>query len=112
MATAPPQAQAGLETPLPSKETLLQAARIAQQSDRPIQLDYYADSYFEKAVIGEDKQTKEKVLLKSQDEYTSVISKIYKSEQDYLILTENSLYVVSGKIKKREILASQLTQTE
>ncbi len=105
-ATAAPS----LETPLPSAQVMMQAARLAQQLDRPIQLDYYADSASKKAVIGEDPDTKDKLLVKSNEEYTSLIQKIYKVAEDYLVLTENSIYVVSGKVEKRKIQASALLQ--
>jgi hypothetical protein len=111
MATPPPSSApptGSLETPLPSVQTLLQAAKIAQQLDRPILLDYYADSCIKKAVIGEDPDTKEKILIKSNDEYTSLIQKIYKTDTDYLVLTENSIYIVSVKIEKRKINTSTL----
>lgn len=101
-----------IETPLPSAQTLIQAAKIAQQLDRPILLDYYADSCIKKAVIGEDPDTKEKVLIKSNDEYTSLIQKIYKTDTDYLVLTENSIYIVSVKIEKRKINTSTLIAQE
>jgi hypothetical protein len=101
-----------IETPLPSAQTLIQAAKIAQQLDRPILLDYYADSCIKKAVIGEDPDTKEKVLIKSNDEYTSLIQKIYKTDTDYLVLTENSIYIVSVKIEKRKINTSTLIAHE
>jgi hypothetical protein len=97
-----------LETPLPSTQVLLQAAKLAQQLDRPIQLDYYAETFSGKAVIGEDQDTKEKLLVKSNEEYTSLIQKIYKVAEDYLVLTENSIYIISGKVQKRKIQASTL----
>jgi len=104
----PAQPIQSLETPLPSAQVLLQAAKLAQQLDRPIQLDYYADTFSKKAVIGEDQETKDKLLVKSNDEYTSLIQKIYKVAEDYLILTENSIYIVSGKVEKRRIQAASL----
>jgi hypothetical protein len=105
--TAPAQPPAQ-ELPLPSAQVLLQAAKLAQQLDRPIQLDYFADTFSGKAVIGEDQETKDKLLVKSNDEYTSLIQKIYKVSDDYLILTENSIYLVSGKVQKRKIQAAAL----
>ena len=39
----------------------------------------------------------------SDDEYTSPISKIYKIEGEYIIVTENSLYIVSADISTRKI---------
>ncbi len=113
MATSVPNtAAAPLETPLPSKEVLVSAAKLAQQLDRPIQLDYYADTFNNKAVIGEDQETKDKLLVKNNEEYTSLIQKIYKVESDYLVLTENSIYIVSGKVQKRRIQASSLLSSE
>lgn len=111
MATSAQQ-PAALETPLPSAQALLQAVRFAQQYDRPIQLDYYADSCIKKAVVGEDQDTKDKILIKSNEEYTSLIQKIYKTGDDLLVLTENSIYIVSGKIEKRKIQTSSLVAHE
>lgn len=106
------QTQQVAESPLPSPQVLLQAAKLAQQLDRPIQLDYYAETYSGKAVIGEDQDTKDKLLVKSNEEYTSLIQKIYKVSEDYLILTENSIYIVSGKVQKRKIQAASLLSAE
>lgn len=96
------------ELPLPSAQTLMQAAKLAQKEDRPIQLDYYADTFLGKAFMGEDQETKEKMLVKSADEYTSLIQKIYKVGDDFLVMSENSIYIVSGKVQKRKIQASSL----
>jgi hypothetical protein len=97
-----------LETPLPSAQTLLQAARQAQAMDRPILLDYYADSFFGKAVIGEDPETKDKLLVKSPEEFTSLIQKIFKVGDDYLVHTENSIYIISARIGKKRLATAQL----
>jgi len=88
---------------LPSTAALLQAARLAIQQDKPIQLDYHVHSANAKAFLGEDPDTKEKVLVKSKEEFTSLVQKLYKVGDDYLILTENSIYIVSGKIQKRKV---------
>jgi hypothetical protein len=106
------QPTASLETPLPSAQVLVQAAKLAQQLDKPIQLDYYADSIIKKAVIGEDQETKEKIIIKNNEEYTSLIKKIYKVVDDYIVMTENSIYIISAKIEKRKIQTSQLISNE
>jgi hypothetical protein len=103
---------ASLETPLPSATALLHAARQAQLMDRPILLDYYADSFNRKAVIGEDPETKDKLLIKSPEEFTSLIQKILKAGDDYLVLTENSIYIISSRIGKRSLATSQLLAGE
>ena len=65
-------------------------------------LDYWTDSHDGKIVIGV-RENGEKLLVKNEDEYTSPISKIYKVDQEYIIITENSLYLVSSKISTRRI---------
>jgi len=93
---------------VPSATTLLNAAKLAIQRDMPIQLDYFVDSADGKAFLGEDATTGEKMLVKNSEEYTSHIQKIYKAGDDFIIMTENSIYLVSGKVQKRKIQASTL----
>jgi hypothetical protein len=98
---------------LPNPTCLVQAAKLAIQQDKPIQLDYYATSATGKAFLGEDAASKEKVLVKSKDEFTSLVQKFYKVGEDFLIQTENSIYVVSGKIQKRKVnLAALQAESE
>jgi hypothetical protein len=110
-ASSTPAAPASQDS-LPHATALLQAAKLAIQQDRPIQLDYYVESTTNKAFIGEDPETKEKMLVKSNNEFTSLIGKIYKVQEDFLILTENSIYIVSSKIQKRRINATQLRSVD
>lgn len=93
---------------VPSAATLISAAKLAIQKDMPIQLDYFVDSAEGKAFLGEDATTSEKMLVKNSEEYTSHIQKIYKAGEDFIILTENSIYLASSKIQKRKIQASSL----
>jgi hypothetical protein len=97
------QVQQPAQEILPQSTTLIQAVRIAIQQDKPIQMDYYVDSANNKAFLGEDGETKEKVLVKSKEEFTSQVTKMYKSGDDFIILSENSIYIVSGKIQKRKV---------
>lgn len=108
----PASASAPAPEVLPSPSTLLQAAKLAMAQDKPIQLDYYADTVTGKAFMGEDTDTKEKMLVKSAEEFTSLIQKVYKVAEDYIILTENSIYLASGKIQKRRIQANSLKNDE
>jgi hypothetical protein len=98
--------------PLPEGNVLVQASKLAILQDKPIQMDYYVDSVQGKAFLVIDSENKDlKVLLKSRDEYTSLITKVFKVTEDYLIvLTENSIYVVSGKIIYKKLLLSSLSQ--
>jgi hypothetical protein len=76
------------------------------EEDRPIYLDYYADSLAKKCCIGVQGNTK--MLVKSDTEYTSSIEKIMRIKEDntWIILTENSLYVVSADIPVKKIVSS------
>jgi hypothetical protein len=105
---APAGTASALKEILPNPATLLHASRLAIQQDKPIQLDYYVESATGKAVVGKDPETGEKMLMKSNDEFTSLIVKIYKANEDFIIITENSIYIVSGKIHERKINVTQM----
>lgn len=85
---------------------MAQAAKVAVEQDRPIYLDYYNDSLEKKCCIGVQGNTK--FLVKSDTEYTSPIASIMriKEEKAYIVLTENSLYVVSADIPVKRIVGS------
>lgn len=87
---------------LPSDMTMKHACKIAIVEDKPIILDYWSASLDGKALIG-IRDNKEKLLVKSEEEYTSPISKFYKSSSEYIIVTENSIYLVSSDIPNRNI---------
>ena len=106
--TAPAAAAATGGGVLPSPAALVQAAKLALTHDNPIRLDYYVETSNGSAFMGEDGETKEKMLVKSAEEFTSMIQKTYKVGEDYLVLTENSIYIVSGKLQKRRIQANSL----
>lgn len=109
--TATPSAQtAPTNEILPATATLLQAAKLAINEDRAIMLDYFRQTANGTAFLGEDPETKERLLIKSKDEFTSLIKKLYKTGDDYIILTENSLYIVSGKIQKKRVNFASLQE--
>ena len=95
---------------LPSAQTMVQAAKIAIEQDRAIMLDYYRQTVSNTAFLGEDPSTKERILVKSKEEFTSMIKKLYKVGEEYIILTEKSLYIVSGKIQKRKVNLASLQE--
>ena len=108
--TAQPATSAAPEI-LPGATTLLQAAKIAIEQDKAIMLDYFRQTTNGTAFLGEDQtDPKERILVKSKEEFTSLIKKLYKVGDDYIILTENSLYVVSGKIQKRKVNLASLQE--
>jgi hypothetical protein len=104
MSVQAPQKTVGgdLNYRLPSDITLKHAAKISVVDDKPIMFDYWTASLDKKALIGA-KDNGEKLLVKSEDEYTSTIAKFYKSGTEYIIITENSIYIVSNDIPTRKI---------
>jgi hypothetical protein len=86
----------------PPSTCLSHACKLAIVDDKPIMLDYWTASLDKKVLIGV-RDNGEKLLVKSEDEYTSPIIKIYKVEIAYIILTENSLYIVSADIPNKKI---------
>ena len=87
---------------LPSEITLQHAVKLAIVEDKPILLDYWTDSLDKKVLIGV-RESGEKLLVKSAEEYTSPIAKTYRSASEYIIITENSIYLVSSEIPSRKI---------
>lgn len=97
---ADPSSNANYRTP--SSLALQHAWKISIVEDKEIKSDYWIASLDKLIIIGV-KENQEKLLVKSEDEYTSPIVKIYKVEQEYLIVTENSIYVVSNEIQSKRI---------
>ena len=95
-----PTTQSGYR--LPENNTLQHAAKLAIVEDKPIMLDYWTNSLDKSVLIGV-KENKEKLLVKSEEEYTSPISKIYKVGKEYIIVTENSIYLVDVEIPTKRI---------
>ena len=88
--------------PSPSTECLQHACKLAIVDDRPIMMDYWTSSHDNNVLIGV-REGGEKLLVKSEDEYTSPIAKIFKVGNEYIILTENSLYIVNANISTKRI---------
>ena len=66
-------------------------------------MDYWIESFKEEAFLGV-RENGEKLLIKNEgDEYTSSITKVYKVDEEYLIVTENSIYFVSAKIQTKRV---------
>lgn len=87
---------------LPDNSLWEHVVKIAIVEDKPIMLDYWVDSLDKKALIGV-RDSGEKLLVKSADEYTSPIAKIYKVSEAYIICTENSIYLASCDIPTKKI---------
>ena len=87
---------------LPGGTTLQHCAKLSIVEDKPIMFDYWTASCDKEILIGV-RESGEKLLVKSEEEYTSPVSKIYKVEKEYIIITENSIYLVCSEIPTRKI---------
>ena len=87
---------------LPNATTLTHAAKLSIVEDKPLLLDYWTSSLEKTALIGV-KDGGEKLLVKSEDEYTSPVSKIFKVQDEYIVMTENSIYIVDVSIPSKRI---------
>ena len=89
---------------LPDNDTLQHAAKLSIVEDKPIMFDYWTNSLDKTVLIG-IKENQEKLLVKSEEEYTSPIAKIYKIKTEYIVMTENSIYIVDVAIPTKRISA-------
>jgi hypothetical protein len=89
---------------VPSATVLLRAAQVSIDEDKPIYFDYYRDSLEKKCCVGV--QGTSKYLVKSNDEYTSTIQTIFKCETCFVVMTENSLYIVDAGIPIKRVMGS------
>lgn len=91
---------------LPDVKTMQNAMKIGIVEDRPIMMDYWTESIEKKVIIGirvEDGVTK-KMLIKNKEEYTSYVDKVYRiNQKDYIVLTENSIYIVDAAIESKKV---------
>jgi hypothetical protein len=97
-----PKTEPSFNYRLPADITLKHATKLGIVEDKPIMLDYWTASLDKKALIGA-RENGEKLLVKSEDEYTSTIVKFYKSGTEYIVITENSIYIVANDIPTRKI---------
>jgi hypothetical protein len=100
------ETQQAITTPngyrLPEITSLQHAIKLAIVEDKPIMMDYWTNSLDKTVLIGV-KDNKEKLLVKSEEEYTSPISKIFKVGKEYIVMTENSIYIVDVEIPTKRI---------
>ena len=87
---------------LPSNICLQHSCKLAIVQDKPIMMDYWTASLDKSIIIGV-RESGEKLLVKSEDEYTSPIANIYKVETEYIIVTENSIYLISNETPSKKI---------
>ena len=75
---------------------LQKAASIAHEKDKMVSFDYYDDSVNKECKIV--KSNEDKLLYKSQDEYTSPLVAMFRVGTEIILETQNTIYIVSGKM--------------
>jgi hypothetical protein len=79
---------------LPSEKTLLQATKLSLKTKKPICFYFYIDSLKGKITIVTDGE--DRIIFKSEDEHTSPILNTYKSDNSFIVVTENTIYILSA----------------
>ena len=79
---------------LPTEKTLLQATKLALKTKKPVCFYFYIDSLKGKISIATDGE--DRIIFKSDDEHTSPILNTYKSDTSYIVVTENTIYILSA----------------
>jgi len=88
---------------IPCDLVMKHLVKLSLEHDKPIMLDYWKKSVNKEVVIGV-RESGEKLLVKNEEEYTSPISKVFKVETEYIIMTENSLYCVCAATPTKKLL--------
>ena len=82
---------------LPSNDTLSQAAKLSIKVSKPICFYFYIDSCKGAAqIVTADG---DKIIYKNSEEHTSPIRHTYKVGSEYLIVTDNTIYIISCNTK-------------
>jgi hypothetical protein len=86
----------------PDPATMQHAAKIAIEQDKPIMMDYWMGSIDKSVSIGF--RGTDKILVRNEQEYTSPIASINRvGDKEYVISTENSIYIVDAKIPLKKL---------
>ena len=85
----------------PSETTLLKAFKLSLKLTKPLDTYFYVDSYRGKVCIINDGE--EMIIYKNDDEHTSPILKVFNSEENYIVVTTNSIYIINGSTEIRNV---------
>jgi len=94
----PATASASSAKRMPDVSTLTTACKLSVAEDKPIMLTYWSESFDKSICIMCNKGSGEKVIYKDSESYTSPIVKSYKNVEDFILMTENSIYIVIAGI--------------
>ena len=79
---------------LPSANTMVKAMKLSIKYTKQIDLYFYLDSTRGGVSLMSDGDTT--LIYKNDDEHTSPMLKHFKSDNDIIVITENTIYILSG----------------
>tara|TARA_B100000963_G_scaffold128707_1_gene112305 strand:+ start:314 stop:595 length:282 start_codon:yes stop_codon:yes gene_type:complete len=82
---------------IPTADTLTQACKLSIKLQKPMCFYFYVDSLKGDICIASNDD--DKIIYKSNEEHTSPIQNTYKVNNEYLVVTENTIYVISASTK-------------
>ncbi len=82
---------------IPTAETLQQACKLSIKLQKAIDFYFYVDSLRGNICIASNED--DKIIYKNNEEHTSPIQNTYKVNDEYLVVTENTIYVISAKTR-------------
>lgn len=86
-----------------NNKTVIQAERIALEQRKPVNTTFYRESMMGTVFVGETKMNTKYLVNETDSGYpTNRIEKIYKINEDFIIITTRAVYIVHGTIKKRK----------
>ncbi len=93
---------------LPTAKVMEASFKYSLKHMKPIDLYFYVDSIKGKVSIAEDDG--DKIIYKSDEEHTSAILKTLECENCYIVITANTIYIISKNVKQRK--ANQMALAE
>ena len=78
--------------PMPSEKTMQQAFKLGLIMEKQICGYFYVDSI--KGKVSIETHEGEKIIYKNENEHTSRILNTYKTDSSYIVVTENTIYIL------------------
>ena len=82
---------------LPSDKTMQQAAKLSIKLVKPICFYFFIDSLKGRISISSDGD--DRIIFKNDEEHTSPILNTYKCDDCYIVITENTIYLISSNTR-------------
>ena len=82
---------------IPCSQTLEQASKLSIKLQKAIDFYFYVDSLKGNVCIASNDD--DKIIYKNNEEHTSPIQNTYKVNDEFLVVTENTIYIISAKTR-------------